>query len=203
MLLFDFIRQSAVDDPKRHYGATETAANVAKIGEPRGGFAIDEKKLVDWLTNRGFSLVQHITPRQLQQFARKSTGAYLGRVTGYLDHCVAQVEGTADAARVAMQIVAATARRSPQQVVAIADDIRAKATATTATVTTSKSSSNKGKKAGVSTVAPSALSTSVSDSPSPSTPATSSASSSSAATAAAPSNEPKRSGASGKKKGKK
>jgi hypothetical protein len=197
MLLFDFIRQAAVDDPKRHYGAEQTARNVAKLGEPRGGFAIDDKKLVEWLTDRGLSLVQHVTPRQLQQFARKSTGAYLGKVTGYLDHCVAQVEGTPEQARVAMQIINATAGRSPQQVVAISDDIRAKAAAAannqsssddtngSATTSSSKSTKKSTPAPAPSTVTPAATAT-----PSPSSPS----SSSSAPTAAAMSRAAKKKG---------
>lgn len=41
VLLFDFVRASAVRDPASHHGALETQRMIARLGEPRGGFSLE------------------------------------------------------------------------------------------------------------------------------------------------------------------
>jgi len=91
-LFFDFKRAAAYRDPDSHYGMRQTMASVKAIGESFGGFCIEAGLVDEWLTERGWQLIDHFTPKKLEPYVLKSTGAPLGRVTGFQDFAIAMNE---------------------------------------------------------------------------------------------------------------
>jgi len=88
-LFFDFKRAAAYRDPDAHYGMRQAMTSVKKIGEPYGGFSVEAGLIDEWLSERGWQLIEHFTPKRLENYVWKSTGDPLGRVTGYQDFAIA------------------------------------------------------------------------------------------------------------------
>ncbi|MBI4288940.1 MAG: SAM-dependent methyltransferase [Chloroflexi bacterium] len=82
-IVFDYIFRSMVEGKCDYYGARESAAFVAKRGEPYT-FGIEEGAIQDFLRSRGFRLLSEFTPLDMEQTYLKTVdGTVRGKVCGY------------------------------------------------------------------------------------------------------------------------
>jgi methyltransferase (TIGR00027 family) len=85
MVVFDYIYESVLRRENKYYGEEEIYRRVSSAGEG-WTFGLEEDAIEDYLTKRGFTLVSHFTPAQLQEkYLTAEDGQTLGQING--THC--------------------------------------------------------------------------------------------------------------------
>jgi methyltransferase (TIGR00027 family) len=85
LVVFDYIYASVLRRENRYYGEEEIFHRVSSAGEG-WTFGLEEDAIGDYLAERGFTLVSHFTPAQLQEkYLTAEDGRTLGRING--THC--------------------------------------------------------------------------------------------------------------------
>lgn len=86
MVVFDYIYASVLRRENKYYGEKEIFDTVSNAGEG-WTFGIEEGAIEDYLDERGFTLVSHFTPAQLQEkYLTTDDGRTLGQING--THCI-------------------------------------------------------------------------------------------------------------------
>jgi methyltransferase (TIGR00027 family) len=89
-VVFDYIYASVLRRENRFYGERGIYETVARAGEG-WTFGLEEGQVESFLEKRGFRLVEHYTPEELQKkHLTAEDGTPLGRVNG--THCIAVAE---------------------------------------------------------------------------------------------------------------
>jgi methyltransferase (TIGR00027 family) len=87
---FDYIIASVLRRENKFYGEKEIFDTVSQAGEG-WTFGIEEGEIGEYLTKRGFRMISHYTPSELEQrYFRFEDGSILRRING--THCVVQAE---------------------------------------------------------------------------------------------------------------
>jgi methyltransferase (TIGR00027 family) len=85
-ICFDYVRGSVLRQEHRYYGEAEIYATVSRAGEG-WTFGIEEGEIEAFLSERGFDLVSHLAPPDLQRrYLTADDGTLFGRVNG--THCI-------------------------------------------------------------------------------------------------------------------
>jgi len=88
---FDYIYASVLRREKRYYGEAETYAMVSRAGEG-WTFGLEEGEVEGFLAERGFEIVAHYTPGDLEEaYLTAEDGARFGRINGTHNIVVASV----------------------------------------------------------------------------------------------------------------
>lgn len=86
-LTMDYVRASVIRGEHKQYGEEQIYATVVGAGE-RWTFGIEEKRLPDFFKARGFQLLDHYTPLEMQEkYLTAPDGRLFGQVNG--THCIA------------------------------------------------------------------------------------------------------------------
>jgi O-methyltransferase involved in polyketide biosynthesis len=86
MVVFDYLRASVLRRENRYYGEKEIFETVSRAGEG-WTFAIEEDGIDAFLSERGFRIVSHHTPSDLEKaYLTTDDGAHFGRING--THCI-------------------------------------------------------------------------------------------------------------------
>ena len=89
-VIFDYLIASVLRQENKFYGEKEIFNTVSRAGEG-WTFGIEEGEIGDYLTERGFRMMSHYTPSELEQrYFRVEDGIILRRING--THCVVQAE---------------------------------------------------------------------------------------------------------------
>lgn len=89
-LVFDYLYPSVLRRENRFYGEKEIYETVSRAGEG-WTFGLEEGEVGPFLTRRGFKLLAHYTPEDLQKrHLTMEDGTLLGRVNG--THCLVVAE---------------------------------------------------------------------------------------------------------------
>ena len=89
-VIFDYLIASVLRQENKFYGEKEIFNTVSRAGEG-WTFGIEEGEIGDYLTERGFRMMSHYTPSELEQrYFRVEDGSILRRING--THCVVQAE---------------------------------------------------------------------------------------------------------------
>ncbi|MBN2245579.1 MAG: SAM-dependent methyltransferase [Candidatus Aminicenantes bacterium] len=89
-LVFDYIYASVLRRENSFYGEKEGYDLVASVGET-WSFGLEDGEISDFLKKRGFTLVNHFTPKKMEEsFLTKPDGTLHARVNG--THCIAITE---------------------------------------------------------------------------------------------------------------
>jgi methyltransferase (TIGR00027 family) len=92
-LAFDYSYKGAIDGTAEYYGAEETARAVSEDREPFT-FGIEKGMIESFLADRGFELVSHHSPSELQQtFLTDQAGELYGRMYGFVCIVLCQAIG--------------------------------------------------------------------------------------------------------------
>jgi O-methyltransferase involved in polyketide biosynthesis len=87
IVAFDYIYTSVLRRENKLYGEKEIFERVSKAGEG-WTFGIEDGEIEDFLAQRGFSMVSHYAPFDLQsRYLTADDGTTFGRING--THCVA------------------------------------------------------------------------------------------------------------------
>ena len=87
---FDYIIASVLRRENKFYGEKEIFDTVSQAGEG-WTFGIEEGEIGEYLTKRGFRMISHYTPSELEQrYFKVEDGNILRRING--THCVVQAE---------------------------------------------------------------------------------------------------------------
>ena len=82
-IAFDYVARGALERPSDYYGGEQAARHFAKTGEP-WLFGIEPDSVVQFLSERGFDVVSHLTAADLErQYLRRSDGELLGHVPAF------------------------------------------------------------------------------------------------------------------------
>ena len=91
--MFDYVPRSMIDGTRDYYGAQQTRAFLARLGEPYT-FGIDDGTIGQFLSQRGFLVESDIGPKELEEdYLIRSDGQLHGRVVGFIRIIHAVVEG--------------------------------------------------------------------------------------------------------------
>jgi len=86
IVAFDYIYASVLRRENRFYGEKEIFETVSRAGEG-WTFGIDEDEVDSFLSERGFEIISHYTPTDLERMLLKADdGAFFGRING--THCI-------------------------------------------------------------------------------------------------------------------
>ena len=86
VVAFDYIYASVLRRENKFYGEREIYRTVSRVGEG-WTFGIEEGTIEDFLTQRGFRLITHHTPSDLEKaYLTAGDGTRFGRVNG--THCI-------------------------------------------------------------------------------------------------------------------
>ena len=89
-IAFDYIYGSVLRQENKYYGEKEIFETVSRAGED-WTFGIEEGEIEKFLTERGFSMVSHYTPCELEErYFRDDSGNVARRING--THCIVQAE---------------------------------------------------------------------------------------------------------------
>jgi len=87
---FDYIYASLLRQEYKFYGEREIFETVSRAGEG-WTFGIDEGEIEKYLAERGFEMVSHYTPAELEErYFGASGGSFIRRING--THCIVQAE---------------------------------------------------------------------------------------------------------------
>ena len=87
---FDYIFKSVLRQENKYYGEREIFDRVSRAGEG-WTFGIEEGGIGKFLTERGFRLMSHYTPSELEErYFSVDNGSVLRRING--THCIVQAE---------------------------------------------------------------------------------------------------------------
>jgi methyltransferase (TIGR00027 family) len=87
---FDYIFASVLRQENRFYGEKEIFDTVSRAGEG-WTFGIEEGEIEEYLTERGFRMILHYTPSELEErYFRADAGRVIRRING--THCIVQAE---------------------------------------------------------------------------------------------------------------
>ena len=85
-VVFDYIYGSVLRRENRFYGEKGIFERVSKAGEG-WTFAIEEGEIEHFLSERGFKIISHYSPSELEKaYLTADDGAFLGRING--THCI-------------------------------------------------------------------------------------------------------------------
>jgi len=85
-VVFDYIYASVLRREKRYYGEAEIYETVSRAGEG-WTFGLEEGQVEGFLAERGFEIVAHYTPGDLEEaYLTAEDGARFGRING--THCI-------------------------------------------------------------------------------------------------------------------
>lgn len=85
-IVFDYVYASVLRREKRYYGEEEILDRVSKVGEG-WTFGVEEGEIESFLATRGFEIVSHHTPPELEKlYLTREDGRLHGRVNG--THCI-------------------------------------------------------------------------------------------------------------------
>jgi methyltransferase (TIGR00027 family) len=88
IVAFSYVYRSVIDGTRDYYGAKEMVRAVTKTGEPYR-FGIDEGEIEPFLKDRGFGIVTHFTPGDLEAtYLTTDDGSLYGRIGGFF--CIAR-----------------------------------------------------------------------------------------------------------------
>jgi len=86
MVVFDYIYASVLRQENRYYGEKEIFERVSKAGEG-WTFGIEEGEIEGFLSERGFRVISHQTPADLEKaYLTADDGTFLGHING--THCI-------------------------------------------------------------------------------------------------------------------
>jgi len=86
MVVFDYIYASVLRRENRYYGEKEIFERVSKAGEG-WTFGIEEGAIEEFLSERGFRIISHHAPPDLEKaYLTADDGALFGRING--THCI-------------------------------------------------------------------------------------------------------------------
>ncbi len=89
---FNYIYKSVVDGTCDYYGAKEIVKATTESSEPYQ-FGIEEGKIEQFLTARGYELVSHYTAEELEKkYLTKDDGSLFGRISGHVCLVLAAVK---------------------------------------------------------------------------------------------------------------
>jgi methyltransferase (TIGR00027 family) len=87
---FDYIFASVLRQENKFYGEKEIFDTVSRAGES-WTFGIEEGEIEEYLTERGFRMILHYTPSELEErYFRADAGRVIRRING--THCIVQAE---------------------------------------------------------------------------------------------------------------
>ena len=87
---FDYLMGSVLRQENKFYGEKEIFDTVSQAGEG-WTFGIEEGEIEEFLSKRGFRMISHYTPSELEQrYFTTEDGSILRRING--THCVVQAE---------------------------------------------------------------------------------------------------------------
>jgi methyltransferase (TIGR00027 family) len=87
---FDYIFGSVLRQENKFYGEKEIFDTVSRAGEG-WTFGIEEGKIEEYLTERGFKMMSHFTPSELEErYFKTEDGNVVRRING--THCIVQGE---------------------------------------------------------------------------------------------------------------
>jgi methyltransferase (TIGR00027 family) len=87
---FDYIFGSVLRQENKFYGEKEIFDTVSRAGEG-WTFGIEEGKIEEYLTERGFKMMSHFTPSELEErYFKAEDGNVVRRING--THCIVQGE---------------------------------------------------------------------------------------------------------------
>jgi methyltransferase (TIGR00027 family) len=85
MVVFDYIYASVLRRENRFYGEKQIFETVSRAGEG-WTFGIEEGEIEDFLSERGFRMISHYTPSDLEKaYLTADDGTFFGRING--THC--------------------------------------------------------------------------------------------------------------------
>lgn len=94
IVAFDYIYASVLRRQNRYYGEKEIFDTVSKAGEG-WTFGIEEGAIGGFLAERGFELLSHYTPSELEKrYLMADDGTLFGRING--THCLAIAQRSRD-----------------------------------------------------------------------------------------------------------
>lgn len=89
-IVFDYIYASVLRQENRFYGEPEIFKTVSRVGEG-WTFGLEEGQIKPFLEERGFGIVAHYTPLELEKkYLTAEDGAHLGPING--THCIVIAE---------------------------------------------------------------------------------------------------------------
>lgn len=87
---FDYIYKSVLRQENKFYGEREIFDTVSRAGEG-WTFGIEERGIEEYLSERGFRMMSHYTPSELEErYFRDDDGSIVSRING--THCIVQAE---------------------------------------------------------------------------------------------------------------
>ncbi len=87
-IAFDYIYASVLRQENKFYGEKEIFETVSRAGEG-WKFGIEEGEIEKFLTERGFKMMSHYTPSELEErYFRADDGKLISRING--THCIVQ-----------------------------------------------------------------------------------------------------------------
>ena len=87
---FDYIYKSVLRQENKYYGEREIFDTVSRAGEG-WTFGIEEGRIEEYLSERGFRMMSHYTPSELEErYFRDDDGSIVSRING--THCIVQAE---------------------------------------------------------------------------------------------------------------
>ena len=92
IVAFNYIYKSVVEGNCDKYGAKEIVKATSESNEPYQ-FGIEEGKIEQFLTARGYELVAHHTAEELEKkYLTKEDGSIFGKISGYVCLAIATVK---------------------------------------------------------------------------------------------------------------
>ncbi len=90
---FDYVYKSVIKGTGDYYGARQVVKAVTCLGEPYR-FGLAEGKIESFLAARGFEIISHHTPHDLQRvFLTADDGSLFGQIAGYCCNVHAAIKG--------------------------------------------------------------------------------------------------------------
>ncbi len=87
-IVFDFVHASVLRRENKFYGEREIFDTISKTGED-WIFGIEESEIEEFLVTRGFKLISHYSPPDLEEkYLMADNGGILGRINA--THCIVQ-----------------------------------------------------------------------------------------------------------------
>ncbi len=82
-IVFDYLYKSVIEGTCSYYGAMEMSENAKKVGEAFS-FGIEEGRIEEFLESKGYSLIAHYSPSQLEaKYLYDQKGEFLGNMYGF------------------------------------------------------------------------------------------------------------------------
>ena len=86
IVVFDYIYASVLRRENKFYGEKEIFGTVSRAGEG-WTFGIEDGEIESFLSERGFEIISHCTPADLEKtYLTAEDGALFGRING--THCI-------------------------------------------------------------------------------------------------------------------